>query len=110
MSARAPRAPMTARAKRPCPALVPAPTVRQLGAAPELATLAILEAAIQTAIPALLTAQPELLAADPDAGGSSSCSRCADQAIQLGLELRAAINRYRLALADDPERDHPLPF
>jgi len=103
MTRRAPRAP----APR---ALVPAPGVRQLGVAPELGVLAILEAAIQTAIPALLAAQPELCAADADAGGSSPCSRCADQAIHLGLELRAAINRYRLALADDPQRDHPLPF
>jgi hypothetical protein len=84
--------------------------VRQLGAAPELAALAILEAAIQTAIPALLAAQPELCAADLDPASSSPAARCADTAIQLGLQLRAVINRYRLALADDPESDHPLPF
>jgi hypothetical protein len=84
--------------------------VHQVGVAPELAVLAVLEAAIQSAIPALLAAQPELCAADPDAGGSSPSARSADCAIQLALELRAALNRYRLALARDPQRNDQLPF
>ncbi len=92
------------------PALVPAPSVRQLAAAPELAALAILEVAMETTIAALLAEHPELCAADPDAGGSTPCATCADRVIHLGLELRGAINRYRLARVHHPARDIPLPF
>ena len=49
---------MTSRAPDARPAPVPAPTARQLGVAPELAVLAVLEAAIHSAIPALCAAQP----------------------------------------------------
>jgi hypothetical protein len=101
---------MTARAHDARPAAVPAPSARQLGVAPELAVLAVLEAAIQSAIPALCAAQPELCAAAPDAGGSSSASCAAEHAIVLALELREALHSYRLALDDEPRRDDPLPF
>lgn len=101
---------MTARAPDARPAPVPAPTARQLGVAPELAVLAVLEAAIHSAIPALCAAQPELCAAAPDAGGSSPAACAAERAILLALELCEALRSYRLALDEDPGRDHPLPF
>ena len=72
--------------------------------------LAVLDAAILSAIPALLAAQPELCAAAPDAGGSSPCACAADRAIQIALHLREAVQAYRLALAEDPRSDSPLPF
>ena len=101
---------MTARAPDARPAPVPAPTARQLGVAPELAVLAVLEAAIQSAIPALCAAQPELCVAAPDAGGSSPPACAAERAILLALELRDALHSYRLALDEDAQPDDPLPF
>jgi hypothetical protein len=101
---------MTARAPDARPAPVAAPTARQLGVAPELAVLAVLEAAIHSAIPALCAAQPELCAAAPDAGGSSRSACAAERAILLALELREALHGYRLALEEEPRRDDPLPF
>jgi len=101
---------MTSRAHDARPAAVPAPSVRQLGIAPELAVLAVLEAAIQNAIPALCAAQPELCAAAPNTGGSSPVSCAAGHAIALALELREALHSYRRALEEDPRCDDPLPF
>ena len=101
---------MTARAPDARPAPMPAPTARQLGVAPELAVLAVLEAAIHSAIPALCAAQPELCAAALDAGGSSPPASAAERAIRLALELRGALHSYRLALEEDSQRDAPLPF
>ncbi len=101
---------MTARAHDARAAAVQAPTARQLGVAPELAVLAVLEAAIYSAIPALCAAQPELCAAAPDAGGSSPSAGAAERAILLALELREALHSYRMALDDEPRRDDPLPF
>jgi hypothetical protein len=101
---------MTARAPDARRAPVPAPTARQLGAAPELAVLAVLEAAIHSAIPALCAAQPELCAAAPDVGGTSPPACAAERAIMLALELRDALHSYRLELEEDPRRDEPLPF
>ncbi len=101
---------MTPRAPDARSAAVPAPTVRELSVAPELAVLAVLEAAILSAIPALCAAQPELCAAAPDAGGSSPSACAAERAILLALELREALHSYRLALDEDPRSNDPLPF
>jgi hypothetical protein len=100
---------MTARAPDARPAPVPAPTARQLGVAPELAVLAVLEAAIHSAIPALCAAQPELSGAGPHAGTSPpACA--AERVILLAIELREALHRYRLELEEDSRHDEPLPF
>ncbi len=101
---------MTARAHDARPAAVTAPSARQLGVAPELAVLAVLEATIQSAIPALCAAQPELCAAAPDVGGSSPPVCAAERAIMLALELREALHSYRRALEEAPRCDDPLPF
>lgn len=98
---------MTSRAPAARSAAVPAPTVRELGVAPELA---VLEAAIHSAIPALCAAQPERCAAAPDVGASSPPAWAAERAIMLALELREALHSYRLALDDEPRSDDPLPF
>lgn len=101
---------MTSRAPAARPASVTAPTARQLGVAPELAVLAVLEAAIQSAIPALCAAQPELCAAASDAGGTSPSACAAERAIELAIQLREALQSYRLALEEDHRGDDPLPF
>lgn len=101
---------MTGRAPDARPAPLPPPTARQLGVAPELAVVAVLEAAIQSAVPALCAAQPELCAAPPVLGSSSPPACAAERAIRLALELCDALHSYRLALQESPQRDDPLPF
>jgi hypothetical protein len=79
-----------------------------LYAAPELASLAILEAAAAVAVAALLAVHPDDhdLHDDPLPPDRRAAWALADAARDLG----SAINRYRLALVLARERDDILPF
>jgi hypothetical protein len=85
------------------------PPVVALGAAPELAALALLEAALQIASAALVAAQPELLRPD-DFKPSTDSAEVASALVEQAQALRGTVNRYRIALAADPEPEAPLPF
>jgi hypothetical protein len=82
-------------------------TYEQLLAAPELASLAVLEAALDVAGVALAAAWPELHDLD-------MCDhdepRAALDVLRRAADLVAAVNRYRLALALADDRTHDLPF
>lgn len=84
------------------------PTVDETAAAPELAILGAIEAAVDLAIVALVAAQPELqLTADQHATVTTAAAVAADRIIAAAQGLAAAIADYRLTLcapADD------LPF
>lgn len=85
------------------------PPVTQLSVAPELAALALLEAALDVARAALVAAQPELLRPEvfePSTDSAQVATRLVDQA----LALRGTINRYRAALVADLGPDGPIPF
>ena len=82
--------------------------MEQLAAAPELAILAVLEAALDVTILALAAAWPELQELDLDS--SYDEARAAFDVIERARTLAAAVNRYRLALATADRRDHDLPF
>jgi hypothetical protein len=85
------------------------PPVVALGAAPELAALALLEAALEIASAALVAAQPELMRPD-DFVPSTDSGRVAAELVQQARALRGNVNRYRIALALDPGPDGPIPF
>jgi hypothetical protein len=85
------------------------PPVLALGAAPELAALALLEAALEIASAALVAAQPELLRPD-DFKPSTDSAEVALTLIEQARALRRTVNRYRIALVADPAPDGPLPF
>jgi hypothetical protein len=90
---------------------VTAPPIEQLGVAPELALLAILEVALETTVNALLPAQPELLAEGDHEGRSlPTPALVARGTISRCLDLAASINRYRLALSIEQPDNEPLPF
>jgi hypothetical protein len=84
------------------------PTVEQLTASPELATLAVLDAALGVAIVALVAAWPELN--DLEANCPHDEPRTALDVVQRAGDLAGAINRYRLALATADRRKYDLPF
>jgi len=84
------------------------PPVVQLGLAPELAALALLEAALEVARAALVAAQPELLR--PDVEPSSDPADVASRIIEQAITLCGTIHRYRIALVVDPGPDGPIPF
>jgi hypothetical protein len=81
----------------------------QLGIAPELAALALLEAALEVTRAALVAAQPELLRPD-DFEPSTDPALVASRLIEQALALCSTIHRYRIALVLDPGPDGPLPF
>ena len=85
------------------------PPVVHLGLAPELAALALLEAAIEVTTAALHAAQPELLSVH-DREPSTSSVTVASTIVAQALALRGHINRYRVTLVVDPGPDGPLPF
>jgi len=85
------------------------PPVAHLGMAPELAALALLEAALEIANAALLAAQPELQRPE-DFEPSTDSAEVASRLIEQSLALRGTINRYRIALVLDPGPDGPPPF
>lgn len=84
------------------------PSVVDLYSAPELAVLAVLEAAIDVALIALIAAHPD----DVDDDSVSPESRAAHALVEDARDVAAAVNRYRLALAcaRERERDDLLPF
>ena len=94
--------------REPATAAAFTPPVVQLGLAPELAALALLEAALEVASAALVAAQPELL--HPDLGPSSDPADVASRIIAQALTLCGTIQRYRIALVVDPGPDGPIPF
>ena len=85
------------------------PPVTVLGVAPELAALALLEAALEIASAALVAAQPELMRPD-DFVPSTDSARVAAELVQQARALRDNVNRYRIALVLDPGPDGPIPF
>ncbi len=85
------------------------PPVVQLGVAPELAALALLEAALEIASAALVVAQPELIHPD-DLLPSTEAAEVASRLVAQALALRGTINHYRFALVLDPGLDGPIPF
>jgi hypothetical protein len=80
-----------------------------LGIAPELAALALLEAALEVTRAALAAAHPELLSPD-DFEPSCASSEVACRLIEQALALCGTIHRYRIALVFDPGPDGPIPF
>jgi hypothetical protein len=84
-----------------------APLVVQLGLAPELGALALLEAALEVTGAALAAPQPELLQSrEPSTDAAGVAASIIDQARTLvGL-----LHRYRIALVNDTEPGDPLPF
>lgn len=83
-------------------------TYEQLVAAPELASLAVLEAALDVTGVALAVAWPELH--DIDTACEHAKPRAALDILRLAADLVAAVNRYRLVLALADDRRHDLPF
>ena len=84
------------------------PSVQQLGAAPELAALAVLEVAADTTVLALAAVYPETH--DLDDHDDYPELRAALDLIDTARAVAACINRYRLALLVAQERDDLLPF
>lgn len=82
-------------------------TYEQLLVAPELASLAVLEAVLDVASVALAAAWPELH--DVDLCDHDE-PRAALDVLRRAADLVAAINRYRLALVVADDRKHDLPF
>ena len=91
----------------PARAAAHTPPVAHLGVAPELAALALLEAALEVTSAALVAAQPMLLR---DADLPSDPARVASKLVEQSLALRGTINLYRIALVADDGHDDPLPF
>jgi hypothetical protein len=83
-------------------------TYEQLLAAPELASLAVLEAALDVTGVALAAAWPELH--DIDMAREHDEPRAALDVLRRAADLVAAVNRYRLVLAVAQHRKHDLPF
>ena len=84
------------------------PTYEQLVAAPELASLALLEAALYVAGVALAAAWPELH--DGEMAREHDEPRAALDILRRAAALAAAVNRYRLVLTVADARQHDLPF
>lgn len=83
-------------------------TCEQLLAAPELASLAVLEAALDVASVALAAAWPELH--DIDIACEHDEPRAAFDILLRASNLAAAVNRYRLVLALTHTKQNDLPF
>lgn len=83
-------------------------TYEQLVAAPELGSLAVLEAALDVACVALAAAWPELH--DIDIACEHDEPRAALEILHRAGHLVAAVNRYRLVLAFADAKKHDLPF
>lgn len=84
------------------------PSVEQLWVAPELASLAVLEAAADTAILALTAVYPEM--ADEDPADHSATLRAAVVVIEDARVLTTSMARYRLTLRRAERTDDLLPF
>jgi hypothetical protein len=95
--------------REPATAAAYTPSVVQLGVAPELAALALLEAALEITNAALVAAQPELMRPD-DFEPSTDSAQIAELLVAQALALRGTLNRYRIALVLEPGHDGPIPF
>ncbi len=84
------------------------PTVEQLWVAPELACLAILDAAIDTSILAVGAVYPEMQ--DQDPADQTASLRAATVVIEDARTLAASLARYRLILRRGPDRADDTPF
>jgi len=80
------------------------PTVEQLSDAPELGSLAILDAAISTTILALGAVYPEMQVQDPD--DQTASLRAATLVIEDAQMLAGSLARYRYVLARLSHRLH----
>jgi hypothetical protein len=85
------------------------PPVSALAVAPELAALALLEAALDVASAALVAAHPELMRPD-DFEPSTDSAQIATAIVEQARALCGNVNRYRVALVVDPGPDGPIPF
>lgn len=94
--------------REPASAAAFTPPVSSLGFAPELAALALLEAALEVTRAALVAAHPELRS--DDFVPSVASTEVASQLIEQALGLCGTIRRYRIALVLDPGPDGPIPF
>ncbi len=84
------------------------PTADEIAAAPELAILGALEAAIDLALVTLVAAQPELQPTDDQHDAVTTAAAAAgDRIIVAAQGLASAIAAYRLTL---PAPDDDLPF
>jgi len=84
-------------------------SIEQLGAAPELAVLVVLEAAADNAVLALATAYPELEDVEhPD--DSTPATREALSVVEHARALGVALARYRRALLREQLRDDLMHF
>ena len=95
--------------REPATAAAFTPPVLLLGVAPELAALALLEAALEVASAALVAAQPELLYPD-DVEPFTDPAEVAARLIEQARSLCGTIHRYRIALILEPGPDGPIPF
>jgi hypothetical protein len=84
------------------------PRVEDLYAAPELAVLAVLEAAVDVSLVALVAAHPDDHELEDD---PPQPERVAARALVVAVRVVGeAVNRYRLALSRARDRDHLMPF
>jgi hypothetical protein len=95
--------------REPASAATFTPPVLSLGIAPELAALALLEAALEVTRAALAAAHPELLSPG-DFEPSCAPAEVACRLIEQALALCGTIHRYRIVLVLDPGPDGPIPF
>jgi hypothetical protein len=84
------------------------PSVEQLWVAPELAALAVLQVAADTAVLALAAVYPEIQ--DLDNHDDYPEIRGALEIIDTARAVAACVNRYKLALLLAQQRDELLPF
>ena len=86
------------------------PTIEQLSAAPELASLATLEVAADTAILSLAAAHPDLQDGDRDADDDTAPIRAAFALIDVVRALGHTLDRYRRALRRVERQNEDIPF
>lgn len=86
------------------------PSVEQIWDAPELASLAILEMAADTAALALEAVHPEMQERDRDPNDESDALRAAITVTQLVQALGNALGRYRLALRRTHRQEDDIPW
>ncbi len=84
------------------------PSVEQLWVAPELACLAVLDAAIDMTILAIVAVYPEMQ--DQDPADQTVSLRAATVVIEDARTLIASVARYRLVLRRVPDRADDTPF
>ena len=86
------------------------PTIEQLSVAPELASLATLEVAADTAILALAAAHPDLQEGDRNPADDSAVLRAAFALIDIARALGNTLDRYRWARRRAESQHDDIPF